>query len=86
MPRKSCSPATPENLEQCKVELEVFCQGGLPGKAQLQLVLPAIFRHYEIVDFDEQKQLLSAAGLKPFIKVFAEGNKKPRVSFWVDPE
>lgn len=77
------APVSQESLEDCVDELKVFCQGGYSGKSRLQLVLGSIFKYYEITDFNQQRQILSAVGLNPFIRVFPDGKRKPRVTFWV---
>ena len=82
--RKRHTTATQDNVDACTAEVQVLCQGGYAGKAQLQLVLGSIFRHFEITDFDQQRGILTSVGLKPFIKVFPDGLKKPRVTFWIE--
>ncbi len=56
-------PASAET--RCLGEINAFIQGGLPGLARLELVLPSLFAYYKVVGLEEQARCLRAVGLAP---------------------
>jgi hypothetical protein len=58
-------------------DLKPFIRGGLPGLAQLKLVLGSIMKHHK-VPLRRQRALLSMAGLRPYTST-----DRARVSFYM---
>lgn len=51
---------------ECLSVIQAFVRGGLPGQNRLNEVLPNIFKHYKVRDFDKQSDMLLDSELEPF--------------------
>lgn len=62
---QAINDASEEQMEQAYYEILAFVQGGSPGLARLQEVLPSIYKEFGISSRCQQASVLIKAGLVP---------------------